>query len=330
MRGMDRSLEKLTVLFADISGSTALYEKHGDEITRADMAACLDLLRGVAEGLGGETLKTIGDEIMIAFENPVKAALCAAEMQAGLRKANGEKAFKLNGKDEVLHIKIGWHAGAVNWRDDELLGEAPVTAQQIINRAKADEILTSKQSAEELPDGMFKVHILDRVDAEAWDGKLDIVKVPWEQTGEETKIVPVPISALNKDKATLIIEYEGKEFKIDADQTKCTIGRGRHADFRVNGNFTSRQHAEISFRNGRFNIKDESRHINTLFKQNRNPGVAVNYSVRSRSYMITILTISIYTTTQIQIRLIVSRTINLETVSTVSYKLILTFLIEKS
>ena len=36
---MDKSLKELAVLFADVSGSTRLYEKYGDAIARADMAA---------------------------------------------------------------------------------------------------------------------------------------------------------------------------------------------------------------------------------------------------------------------------------------------------
>ena len=84
---MDKSLKNLAVLFADVSGSTRLYEQYGDIIARADMAACIQLLADISTGLDGETIKTIGDEIMCAFEDPIKAALTGTEMQAGLLKA---------------------------------------------------------------------------------------------------------------------------------------------------------------------------------------------------------------------------------------------------
>ena len=181
---MDKSLDKLAVLYADVSGSTRLYEQYGDDIARADISTCIEMLAKVAEGLSGEPLKTIGDEIMCAFVEPVKAALAAAEMQAGLRRASEEGRFKMG----VLHIKIGWHFGAVSWRDNELIGEAPITAQQIINKAKADEILTSKQSVDELPPPLFpNIHPIETVPAEPWSGDLMICKMPWEQTGEEPR-----------------------------------------------------------------------------------------------------------------------------------------------
>lgn len=252
---MDKSLAQLAILYADVCGSTRLYEQFGDEIARADMAACIGMLDDIATRLDGATLKTIGDEIMCAFTDPIKASLAAAEMQAGLKKACEANEFQMG----TLHIKIGWHWGNVTWRGDEVLGEAPVTAQQIINRSKADEILTSKQSIDKLPPGLFaNIHMLDRIEAQAWDGSLDVCKIPWEQSGEETQISSVQLSQLVSKEVSLVLEYQGQEVTINATNTKCTIGRGRHADLRVNGGFTSRQHAEISYRNGRFSLRDES------------------------------------------------------------------------
>jgi len=252
---VDKSLPKLAVLFADVSGSTRLYEQYGDTIARADLAACIQLLADIANGFDGETIKTIGDEIMCAFEDPVKAALTATEMQAGLLKASDDDQFKMG----ILHIKIGWHYGAVNWRGEELIGEAPVAAQQVISRAKADEILTTRQSIDALPPAMFPGwHCIDRIEAEAWDGELEVCKIPWEQTGEETQISSIPMAQMMPPKAEMTLDYKGTVFRVNAQQTRCRIGRGRDADLRVQGNFTSRQHAEITYRNGRFNLRDES------------------------------------------------------------------------
>jgi len=243
------------VLYADVSGSTRLYEEFGDAVARADMAQCLEILEQAAAGLDGETLKTIGDEIMCAFADPVKAALASTEMQATLRKASEENRFKMG----TLHIKIGWHFGSVTWNEDELLGEAPVTAQQIIDLAKADEILTSKQSVDAIPQAMFpNVHVINTIEAEAWTGQLEVCRLPWEQTGQETHISESPTLKIEGQKACLVLEYSGKEFRVDANNTSCYMGRAVEADIRVEGNFTSRQHAKISFRHGRFSLRDES------------------------------------------------------------------------
>ena len=252
---MDKSLTKLAILFADVSGSTRLYEQYGDTIARADLSACIQLLADISNGLDGETIKTIGDEIMCAFEDPVKAALTSTEMQAGLRRASEEGNFKMGD----LHIKIGWHFGVVNWRGDEIIGEAPIAAQQVIGMAKADEILTTRQSIDGLPPAMFPDwHSIDRIEAEAWDGELEVCKIPWEQTREETQISSITMAQMIPAKAKLTLSYDGTNFQVDAQQTCCRIGLGKAAELRVNGNFTSRQHAEVSYRNGRFYLRDES------------------------------------------------------------------------
>ncbi len=252
---MDKSHTQLAVLFADVSGSTRLYEQYGDAIARADMAACIALLDRTARSLGGETLKTIGDEIMVAFVDPVKAALSAAEMQATLRRAGEEGEFQMG----VLHIKIGWHFGNVAWRGEELVGETPIAAQQIINLAKADEILTSKNSIDAIPPQMFPdVHLIDTVRAEAWDGQLQIYKMPWEQTGDETQISSKPHLQVTQTEIVLDLVYAGQKIRVDGRNDVCAVGRGKQAMLQVNGKLTSRQHAEITCRNGRFSIRDES------------------------------------------------------------------------
>ena len=252
---MDKSIPNLAVLFADVSGSTRLYEEYGDAIARADLSACIQLLADISTGLDGETMKTIGDEIMCAFEDPVKAALTATEMQARLGKASEDGDFKMGD----LHIKIGWHYGAVSWRGEDLIGEAPATAQQVIGCAKADEILTTRQSIDALPPAMFSNWFsIDRVKAEAWDGELEVCKIPWEQTGEETQISSIPMAQMIPAKANLTLSYNGTSFQVDAQKTSCRIGRGKTADLQVNGNFTSRQHAEVTYRNGRLYLRDES------------------------------------------------------------------------
>ena len=56
-----------TVLFADVSGSTQLYESAGDAPAAKAIAQCIQVLREVTEAAGGEVVKEIGDEVMTTF-----------------------------------------------------------------------------------------------------------------------------------------------------------------------------------------------------------------------------------------------------------------------
>ena len=57
----------VAVLFADVSGSTKLYETVGDADALEAIGRCLSLVRIACEGQGGRVVKTIGDEIMAVF-----------------------------------------------------------------------------------------------------------------------------------------------------------------------------------------------------------------------------------------------------------------------
>jgi adenylate cyclase len=78
---MAKKSTDLAIVFADINGSTRLYELLGDAAARAKVAACLDMLSAVTTRYDGTVIKTIGDEIMCTFPNAEAAASSAREMQ---------------------------------------------------------------------------------------------------------------------------------------------------------------------------------------------------------------------------------------------------------
>ena len=70
-----------TILFADVSGSTRLFETKGDHEARRLIANVLGALTKVCEQHGGRVIKTIGDEIMCTFPAALNGVLAACDMQ---------------------------------------------------------------------------------------------------------------------------------------------------------------------------------------------------------------------------------------------------------
>ena len=60
-----------TILFADVCGSTRLIEALGDDQGWQVIGGVLQDLQEVTELLRGTVIKTIGDEILAAFESPL-------------------------------------------------------------------------------------------------------------------------------------------------------------------------------------------------------------------------------------------------------------------
>ncbi len=247
---------RLVVLYADVSGSTRLYEKFGDAVASADIHACLDLLTGVAEKYAGKKVKTIGDEVMCIFYQSEQAAQSAMEMNRALRDAS-EKGLFQSGE---LHIKIGWHHGSGTLRKNDIVGEAPLLAQQVIKMAKRDEILTTKKSIDDLPIMIKSTAIfIDRVEAEDGSGDIDVYALPWDDNDEATVIGKPPgeISGALMHSA-LILRYGDQQFEMNKKNTHCHVGRDENNDIVVSGNYTSRHHGQIYYRHGRFHLVDMS------------------------------------------------------------------------
>ena len=83
----------VAVLFADIAGSTKLYEDHGDDVARAAVAVCIQVLTDVVERFDGRVLKTIGDEVMCAFRDPSNALTASSAMQFAVQDAGEAGKF---------------------------------------------------------------------------------------------------------------------------------------------------------------------------------------------------------------------------------------------
>lgn len=251
----EETVRRIAVLYADVSGSTRLYEQHGDRAAREAIGACLGLLSAVAARLGGRTVKTIGDEVECVFPSPVKAAVAASEMQLALREASAAGRFETG----PLRIKVGLHYGAASWRGEALSGEAVVTAQQVIGMAKADEVLTSAETLAALPPAhRAGARFVDRLEAEAYGGDLEVWALPWEESDERTQVARPDAPAGVVTHTALVLERDGFHLRVDDAHPHARLGRAEDNDVRLDARFASRHHARIDLRHGRFHLRDDS------------------------------------------------------------------------
>jgi class 3 adenylate cyclase/tetratricopeptide (TPR) repeat protein len=107
----------VTVLFADLVGSTTIGERLDPEAFRALQARYFAALREVIERHGGTVEKYIGDAVMAVFGLPtlheddaLRAVRAAAELTPALEPLNGELAAHQGLR---LELRIGVHTGEV-------------------------------------------------------------------------------------------------------------------------------------------------------------------------------------------------------------------------
>ncbi len=101
--GVELSVSSLTLLFSDLTGSTALYERVGDARAFAIVEQHFrDMERAITENQGA-IVKTMGDAVMATFASPADALRAGVQMVAECERAHGELG---------LSVKVGLHEGA--------------------------------------------------------------------------------------------------------------------------------------------------------------------------------------------------------------------------
>jgi class 3 adenylate cyclase len=99
------AVKRVAVLFTDIKGSTALYDRIGDMKAFNLVRQHFGVLRDVIAANHGALVKTIGDAVMASFHEPLNAIRAALEMRAQIRRFNDSAG------QELITLKIGAHVG---------------------------------------------------------------------------------------------------------------------------------------------------------------------------------------------------------------------------
>ena len=128
--GIDIEQRKtVTILFADITGSTALGERMEPEVLRRMLSRFFEAARSVVESHGGTVEKFIGDAVLAIFGVPVlheddalRALRAALDMMATLRSLNDDLERDYGA---ALQIRVGVNTG--EWSPAPRTGSRPAT-----------------------------------------------------------------------------------------------------------------------------------------------------------------------------------------------------------
>lgn len=250
--------KEVAILFADVVGSTHLYEALGDERARETVQQCLKVMREATEQFGGTVIKTMGDEIMATFPSADDAVSAASQMQkritASSRSAGGEGPH--------VAIRIGCHYGPVVAEDRDIFGAAVHTANRMTSQAKAGQILTTSVTVETLT-GEWRAlaRQIDVTTVKGYSSEMALFEILW-QPEEATSMLPsISWSAAPEPAAAgrLVLKFRGQELVLGSDgRTEASMGRADENDIVIKGNLISRVHARIDMRKNRFVLVDES------------------------------------------------------------------------
>lgn len=248
MTGQARSL---CVLFADISGSSRLYEKLGDTEALRAVERCLNRMERATAAHKGRVVKTLGDELMVVFDTAEAAVLAASDMHQRI-----DALPPVSGVS--LAIRVGLHWGPALEENGDVFGDTVNIAARMVALAKAGQILTTAEAAGALPAAMqSQLRELDQLAIKGKDEPIQVFEAIWERGEDLTLRSPVPVSPAPSENR-LRLRHGDRETILGPDRPTVTLGRDSHADIVTRDSRASRTHGRIERRRDKFVLVDQS------------------------------------------------------------------------
>ena len=245
--------EARTVVFADVSGSTRLFEGRGDEVARKTIQHTLHCCANIVARHQGQVVKTIGDEVMATFPDTEHALNAAIEMQ---RWANQDRQMC----DYNLGLRIGLHHGAVLAEESDVFGSTVNMASRMVDLAGRGQIVMSCSSRASVSSSLQeRCRELGAAHIPGRDETLDIVSVAWERDTSNLTAIPRGQAAAEAPaRRRLVLNSLAGPVALPEHAPPFTLGRDPACSLVVDSDWVSRHHARIEFRHGFFVLVDQS------------------------------------------------------------------------
>lgn len=238
-----------SVMFADVSRSTEIYETVGDMVAFEAIAQCIAVMKSCAEALEGRIVKTIGDEVMAVFPSAGYAMQAAIDMQMAVSELP-----VLVG--QPMSLRIGFHHGPVlpDERGD-VFGDTVNLAARLTELASPGQVVTSKDAVECLPARLRQMaRYLYPIQVRGKRQPTELFEAIWQQGADLTvmgnDLTRLPCASL------LTLRYGEAGMDISETSSLVTIGRGANMSIVVRDCRASRVHASIECRGGKYVLRD--------------------------------------------------------------------------
>jgi class 3 adenylate cyclase len=239
------------VLFADVAGSTKLYDTLGDTQAKQMVDECVELMSGIASRYDGRVVKTIGDEVMCLLPDADSGCLAATDMQLRISELPAVSNMK-------RAIRAGFHAGPVILDDNDVFGDTVNVAARMAGVAKAMQIITTRATVDMLSPLLRKSS--RPIASLAVKGKVDDVEVCeiiWQGEDELTTMA-ASSSPAAAGLAILRLQYGAMQVVLDKPNASIVLGRDASCNIAIADRMASRHHARIERRRDKYYLVDQS------------------------------------------------------------------------
>jgi class 3 adenylate cyclase len=241
-----------TIMFADVAGSTKMYDTLGDAEAEKQIAWCIKTMTDITNGYDGRVIKTIGDEIMASFDSADKATEAAIDMQMNIS----------GNTSNALSIRIGLQYGNAIDRDGDLYGDAVNVAARMAGVAKAHQIITTEDLIAQLEPALAsRTRLFDLATVKGKDAELRIHQILWEEEAKVTRFATShELKKISASTQAIVLKFTDEEKLLTNEDlgSAVSIGRDESCNIAIDAEYASRSHVNLEYRRGKFVLTDHS------------------------------------------------------------------------
>jgi class 3 adenylate cyclase len=251
---------RCTVLFADLRGSTGLYERLDNAAAAGLVTKTVQALASAGIGTQGRVVKTLGDGLMALFPSSQAGVDAALRMQAviakGLDRSSQVSSPAHRSSGLCLHVAL--EHGEVIELGNDIYGDAVNVAARLLDHSGDQEILITRHVFEHLDEpsrGMFRS--LDTIVLRGREQPVSVfacAATP-QRDGPETGFNRGEDSA---EPDSIRLWGPTGELVLGLRSLPALLGRSAQAQFLVNDSSTSRSHAQLEWRGQSLQLTDLS------------------------------------------------------------------------
>ena len=263
------------ILFADIAGSTGLYDRLGDRQAYHCIVTSIELLKRFVDQFDGTVVEVVGDQVMAYFPSAEQAAQSACTIQRHF-----EETPVL---DQQIQIRIGFHYGPVLWDGCRPFGDTVNVASRMVSLAAGRQVVTTAISAERFTSmTRSRACPFGKVNVKGKPHPFNTLKIEWDESDSTSLYFHGEASPVERNLLTL--EYKNRVIRLEENQTVFSIGRGGSCDLVVSSEAASRSHARIEYRQRSFIYLDQSSNGSFVMSAGRRVNDGFNLHVHHQEW----------------------------------------------
>ncbi len=245
-------IRERTVLFADLRGSTALFETLGNAEASGLVTQTVALVGQAVDEHRGDIIKTLGDGLMAAFDNPRDGIKAAMRMQ--------ELLLRSSARSERLrhtHLQIALARGEVVEIHGDCFGDAVNVAARLLDHAGDGETVVTAEVVHGLTSSQkARFRSLDHISVR---GRAEPVHIyVLDQGRGDTAATQFGEIVRSAAPEGIRLVWQDLDRVFDIEQMPIVLGRSTQATYCITDVRVSRSHARIDWQGSSFSLTDLS------------------------------------------------------------------------